>query len=238
MNRVEDIVKKLEELSNPEEIEGLLRFGINPKNTYGIRMPVLKSIARECEKSHELAGDLWKIDTRETRIMASLVDIPKLVSSKQMDEWVSEFDYWEICDQCCTNLFRKTPFVYDKIYEWTKSDDEFVKRAGFTLIANLAVHDKKKDDETFEELLELIKREACDDRNFVKKAVNWSLRQIGKRNRYLNKKAILMSEEIDKIDCKSAHWIAKDALRELKSEKVHLSLTKKENKLKSVKSLH
>ena len=232
MNRIEDIIKKLEELSNPEDIEGMARFGISPKNTYGIRMPVLKSIAKECEKSHELANSLWEIDTRETRIMASLVDIPKLVSSNQMDEWVNEFDYWEICDQCCTNLFRKTPFAYEKIYQWTKSDEEFVKRAGFSLIANLAVHDKKKDDGTFEKLLELTKREACDGRNFVKKAVNWSLRQIGKRNINLNKKAIIIAEEIDKIDCKSAHWIAKDALRELKSEKVHLALIKKENKLK------
>ena len=233
MNTAEDIVKKLEELSNPEEIEGMARFGISPKNTYGIRMPVLKSIAKECEKSHELASDLWKIDTRETRIIASLVDIPENVSSKQMDQWANEFDYWEICDQCCTNLFRKTNFAYDKIEEWTKSDKDFVKRAGFTLIANLAVHDKKQDDETFEKLLELTKREACDDRNFVKKAVNWALRQIGKRNRNLNKKAIAMAEEIDKIDSKSAHWIAKDALRELKSEKIQLALIKKENKLKS-----
>jgi len=232
MNTAEDIVKKLEELSNPEEIEGMARFGINPKNTYGIRMPVLKSIAKECEKSHKLAAELWEIDTRETRIIASLVDIPEFVSSEQMDSWANEFDYWEICDQCCINLFRKTEFAYDKIYEWTKNDKEFVKRAGFALIAVLAVHDKKTDNEIFENLLKLTKREACDNRNFVKKAVNWALRQIGKKNTYLNKKSIEIAIEIDNIDCKSAKWIAKDALRELKSEKVQKAIVKKEEKLK------
>lgn len=229
---VEYVIKKLEEFSNPEEVEGMARFGISPKRTYGIRMPVLKSIAKEYEKSHELARELWEIDTRETRIIASLVDIPQAVTSQQMDSWVNEFDYWEICDQCCINLFRKTEFAYDKVYEWTKDDKEFVKRAGFALIATLAVHDKKEDDETFENLLKLTKREACDERNYVKKAVNWAIRQVGKRNKNLNKSAVSIAEEIDKIDCKSAHWIAKDALRELNSEKVHISLDKKEIKRK------
>lgn len=225
---VKEVIKKLEEVSNPEDIEGMARFGISPKRTYGIRMPILKSIAKECGKSHELAKELWEIDTRETRIIASLVDMPEFVSSQQMDDWVNEFDYWEICDQCCINLFRKTRYAYNKIYEWTKNDKEFVKRAGFALIATLAVHDKKKDNETFEKLLVLTKNEASDERNYVKKAVNWALRQVGKRNKYLNKKAISMANEIDKINSKSAHWIAKDALRELESEKVLLALDKKE----------
>lgn len=228
---VKDVIKKLEEVSNPEDVEGMARFGISPKRTYGIRMPILKSIAKECGKNHELATELWEIDTRETRIIASLVDIPEFVSSQQMDDWVNEFDYWEICDQCCINLFRKTRYAYDKIYEWTKNDKEFVKRAGFALIATLAVHDKKKDNETFEKLLVLTKNEASDERNYVKKAVNWALRQVGKRNKYLNKKAISMANEIDKINSKSANWIAKDALRELESEKVLLSLDKKEKNI-------
>ena len=229
---VRNIIKKLEELSKPEEVQGMARFGISPKKTYGLRMPVIKSIAKECGKSHELAKKLWEIDTRETRIIASLVDIPKYVTTQQMDDWANEFDYWEICDQCCINLFRKTEFAYDKVYEWTKNDKEFVKRAGFALIAVLAVHDKKKDDETFELLLELAKKESCDERNYVKKAINWTIRQIGKRNWNLNKKAILISEEIDEINCKSAHWIAKDAIRELNSEKIHLALDKKEKRKK------
>lgn len=232
MTEIEDILNKLERLSNPEEENGLARFGINPKDTYGLRMPEIKQIAKKFKNKHELALQLWEIDNRETRIIASLVDDPKLVTSKQMDEWVSEFDYWEICDQCCINLFRKTEFAYEKIFEWTADEREFVKRAGFALIAVLAIHDKKANDDIFEKLLELTKKQAIDDRNFVKKAVNWAIRQIGKRNRYLNKKAILISEEIDLIDSKSAHWIAKDAIRELNSEKVELSLIKKEKKIK------
>ncbi|MCL2115018.1 MAG: DNA alkylation repair protein [Methanobrevibacter sp.] len=229
---VEDIIKKLEKLSKPEEVEGMKRFGINPENTYGIRMPVLKKIANEYKNNHELATDLWKINTRETRIIASLVDDPKMVTPEQMDEWVDEFTYWELCDQCCINLFRKTDYAYDKVYEWSKSEKEFVKRAGFSLIAVLAVHDKKTNDKIFMDLLKLTKREAIDERNFVKKAVNWALRQIGKRNKNLNKQAIATGEEIEKIHSKSAKWIAKDALKELTSEKVKIAIAKKEKKLK------
>ncbi|MDR2966942.1 MAG: DNA alkylation repair protein [Methanobacteriaceae archaeon] len=232
---LDEIIEKLEKLSKPEEVEGMKRFGINPENTYGIRMPILKKIAKEYKNNHELAIDLWKINTRETRIIASLVDDPKRVTQKQMDEWVDEFTYWELCDQCCINLFRKTEYAYDKVYEWSKNEKEFIKRAGFALIAVLAVHDKKTNDETFIDLLKLTKREAIDERNFVKKAVNWALRQIGKRNNNLNKKAIATAKEIDKIDSKSAHWIAKDSLRELTSEKVKISIAKKEKKMKSKK---
>ena len=232
MNHLEldEIIEKLEKLSKPEEVEGMKRFGINPKNTYGIRMPILKKIAKDYKNNHELAIDLWKIDTRETRIIASLVDVPKMVSSKQMDKWANEFSYWEICDQCCINLFRKTDYAYDKIHEWSKNEKEFVKRAGFALIATLAVHDKKQDDKIFIDLLKLTKREATDERNFVKKAVNWALRQIGKRNNNLNKEAIAIAKKIHKIDSKSARWIAKDALKELTSEKVKIAIAKKEKK--------
>ncbi|KZX16769.1 DNA alkylation repair enzyme [Methanobrevibacter cuticularis] len=225
-----EIIEKFEELADPEQIEGMARFGINPKNTYALRMPVIKKIAKEAGKSHELAIKLWEIDTRETRIMASLVDIPKEVTSKQMDQWVNEFDYWEICDQCCINLFRKTEFAYTKVFEWTKNDKEFVKRAGFVLIAVLAVHDKKADDDVFIELLPIIKRESTDGRKLVKKAVNWALRQIGKRNLNLNKIAIDFAIEIDKIDSKSAHWIAKDVIRELTSDKVQKRLKMRKNR--------
>ncbi|MCL2157434.1 MAG: DNA alkylation repair protein, partial [Methanobrevibacter sp.] len=143
-----------------------------------------------------------------------------------------EFTYWEICDQCCINLFRKTDYAYDKVYEWSESEKEFTKRAGFALIAVLAVHDKKTDDKTFIDFLKLVKREANDERNFVKKAVNWALRQIGKRNSILNKEAIATAKEIEKFDSKIAHWIAKDALKELTSEKVKIAIEKKEKKTK------
>lgn len=219
MKEIQEIINTFEDLADPEQIEGMARFGINPKNTYAIRMPVLKKIAKNYKNNHELAIELWKIDTRETRILASLVDVPNEVTSKQMDEWADDFDYWEICDQCCINLFRKTPFVDEKISKWSESEKEFTKRAAFALIATLSVHDKKSPDEYFIQFLDLIKREAIDERNLVKKAVNWALRQIGKKNLNLNKIALEMAYEIDNLDSKSAHWIAKDAIRELTNPK-------------------
>jgi 3-methyladenine DNA glycosylase AlkD len=216
----EDIIKKLESLSNPEDVEGRARFGIQSKMAYGVRMPELRRMARETGKNHELAEKLWQYGYSETRIMASMIDDPKLVTEDQMERWAVEFDSWDVCDQCCMNLFRKTPFAYKKISEWSKREEEFVKRAAFTLIATLAVHDKKADDEKFEELFPLIIKESTDSRNYVKKAVNWALRQIGKRNLNLNKKAIEIAGKIHRIDSKSAKWIASDALRELKSEQV------------------
>lgn len=216
----EQIIYELEELSNPEEIEGMARFGINPAKTYAVRIPELRRIAKRAGKNHDLAKKLWEQGYRETRIIASIVEDPKMVTEDQMDEWALGFDTWDICDQCCMNLFRKTPFAYKKIDEWSMQNEEFVKRAAFTLIATLAVHDKKADDERFENLFPIIIRESDDERNFVKKAVNWALRQIGKRNLNLNKKAILIAEEINKKGSKSAKWIAKDAIRELNDEKV------------------
>ncbi|MEA4956135.1 hypothetical protein SDC9_03516 [bioreactor metagenome] len=217
--KVEEIINLFEELSSPEDVEGMSRFGITPEHTYGLRMPVIKKIAKEYKKDHLLALNLWNINTRETRILASLVDDPNMVTSEQMDKWANDFDYWEICDQCCINLFRKTSFAYEKIDKWTKDDKEFVKRAGFAMIAVLAVHDKKEKDEKFISLLDIIERESDDDRNLVKKAVNWALRQIGKRNMVLNKIAIIKAKEIDKKNSKSAHWIAKNAIKELTDEK-------------------
>lgn len=216
----EDIILELESLSNPEDIEGRARFGINSKKAYGVRMPEIRRIAKNAGKNHELAQELWKYGYSETQIMASLVDDPKLVTEEQVENWALQFDSWDVCDQCCMNLFRKTPFAYKKVHEWSKREETFVKRAAFTLIATLAVHDKKADNKTFESLFPIIIRESGDTRNFVKKAVNWALRQIGKRNKDLNKKAIRVAEEINKLDFKSAKWIAKDALRELRSEKI------------------
>ncbi len=216
----EEIIRKLESLSSPEDVEGRARFGINSQMAYGVRIPELRSMARKVGKNHELAGKLWKYGYSETRILASMIDDPHLVTEDQMEKWALEFDSWDICDQCCMNLFRKTSFAYKKIFEWSKREEEFVKRAAFTLIATLAVHDKKADDEKFMDLFPLIIRESTDPRNYVKKAVNWALRQIGKRNLDLNRESIVIAFEINKIDSKSARWIASDALRELKSEKV------------------
>jgi len=225
----EDIIGELESLSNPEDIAGMARFGIKSNKAYGVRMPELTRIAREVGKNHQLAEELWRHGYTETRILACMVDDPKEVTEEQMERWALEFNSWDVCDQCCMKLFRKTPYACQKIEEWSALDEEFVKRAAFTLIATLAVHDKKADDEKFEELFSLIIRESGDERNFVKKAVNWALRQIGKRNLDLNRKAIAVAEKIDQLNSRSAKWIAKDAIRELESDKVLEKLRKKQN---------
>ncbi len=215
-----EIIMELESLSNPDDVAGMARFGINSNKAYGVRMPELTRIAKKTGKNHELAEQLWSYGYTETRILASLIDDPEKVTEEQMERWALEFNSWDVCDQCCMKLFRKTPYAYQKIHQWSTREEEFVKRAAFTLIATLAVHDKKADDAQFEELFPIIIEASTDERNFVKKAVNWALRQIGKRNLTLNKKAIQVSEKIGNIDSKSAKWIAKDALRELESEKI------------------
>jgi 3-methyladenine DNA glycosylase AlkD len=163
---------------------------------------------------------LWESGIHEARILASFVDDPRLVSERQMELWVRDFDSWDVCDQCCSALFDKTPFAYSKAAEWGRREEEFVKRAGFALMAALSVHDKKAADAAFLAFLPIIKKGAADERNFVKKAVNWALRQIGKRNLSLNKAAIRAADEISKMGPKSARWIASDALRELMSAPV------------------
>jgi len=215
-----DILKKLKALSNRKAVGGMSRFGINPENTYGVSIPDLRKISQESGKDHTLAQKLWASGIHEARILASMIDEPAAVSEEQMERWVKDFDSWDVCDQCCMNLFEKTKFAYHKCVEWSSNKQEFVKRAGFVLIARLAVSDKKAIDEQFVNFFPIIKRESVDNRNFVKKGVNWALRQIGKRNRKLNEMAIGIAKEIQEIDSKSSRWIASDALRELTNEKV------------------
>ena len=181
-------------------------------------------MAKEIGKNHDLAQPLWSSGIHEARLLATMIDTPKSVTEIQMESWVKDFDSWDLCDQCCLNLFRKTPLAHQKAVEWSARQEEFVKRAGFVLMATLAVHDKKAGDEVFIAWLPFIKREATDERNFVKKAVNWALRQIGKRNLTLNQVAIQTAQAIQQLDSKSARWIATDALRELTSEKVQQRL--------------
>ncbi len=215
-----DIIQKIKSLADPEAVKGMARFGINPENTYGVSIPNLRKLAREIGKDHVLAQQLWASGIHEARLLASFIDEPKLVTESQLESWVKDFDSWDVCDQCCSNLFDQTEFAHGKAAEWSKREEEFVKRAGFVLMAALSVHDKKASDEDFIKFLPMIKREATDERNFVKKAVNWALRQIGKRNFNLNKIALKTAEEIQQIDSKSARWIAADAIRELTSEAV------------------
>jgi 3-methyladenine DNA glycosylase AlkD len=223
----DDIIKDLENLSNPEDVEGRAQFGITHKKCFGVRMPELRKIAKKIGKNHKLAQKLWNFGYAETQILASLIDDPTEVTESQMEKWAADFGSWDVCDQCCMNLFDKTPFAYKKVYEWSEREEEFVKRAAFTLIAVLAVHDKQAKDKKFQEFFPLIIRECGDGRQYVKKAVNWALRGIGKRNMNLNKHAIIVTEQIAKIDSRNAKWIASDALRELRSEKVQNRLIKK-----------
>ena len=222
----EEIINKLKSLANPEAVKGMARFGISANNTYGVSIPNLRKMAKEIGINHDLARRLWDSNIHEARILASLVDDPKMVTEEQMEKWAKNFDSWDVCDQCCGNLFDKTRFAYKKAVEWSSREEEFVKRAGFVLMATLAVHDKKAQDEDFLKFFPLMIKEATDSRNFVKKAVNWALRQIGKRNLHLNKKVIKAAKKIKTVESKAAKWIASDALRELESELVQNRLRK------------
>jgi 3-methyladenine DNA glycosylase AlkD len=219
---VDEIIKKLQSLGTPENVAGMARFGIITKKSFGVSAPNLKNLAKEIKKQtkdhHALALDLWETEIHEARSIAYLIENPKDVTEKQMDSWVADFDNWAICDSTCGTLFSYTPFAYEKVFEWSERKEEFVKRAGICLIAWLAVHDKKADDEKIAKFLPILEQKADDERNFIKKAVNWSLRQIGKRSLYLNKLAIESALRIQAQNTKSAHWIAADTLRELQNK--------------------
>jgi 3-methyladenine DNA glycosylase AlkD len=219
-----EILQKLKALSNLKTVEGMARFGINPNNAYGVSIPTLRKIAKEVGTDHTLARQLWQSGIHEARILASMIDDPEQVKEEQIENWVNDFDSWDICDQCCSNLFWKTNFAYQKAVEWSRRNKEFIKRAGFVLMAELVIHDKKAKDTEFMKFLPMIKREATDNRNFVKKAVNWALRQIGKRNKTLNKAAIQTAQQIQDMDSKTAKWIASDTLRELTSQAIQRRL--------------
>ncbi len=195
----------------------MARFGINPEKTLGVSIYILRPLAKEIGKDHTLALRLWNSGIHEARILASYIDESDKVTEKQMDEWVKDFNSWDVCDQVISSLFDKTPYAYKKAFEWSKRKPEFEKRAGFVMMAALSVHDKKASDTKFTEFFPVIKKESTDERNFVKKAVNWALRQIGKRNKELREKSIRTAKETIDLypNSRSAQWIAKDALREL-----------------------
>lgn len=223
----EEVMDELRAAADPSNLPGQARFGIDISNSLGISMTGLRQLARRIGKDHDLALALWGTGVREARILASLVDDPKQVTPEQMDAWAADFASWEVVDACCCNLFDRTEHRYIKAVEWAGAEPEFTKRAGFSLMAGIAVHDRKAADEQLLALLPLIQREACDPRNFVRKAVNWALRQIGKRNSTLNLAAISTAKQIAGMDCSGAGWVASDALRELRSPQVQLRLSLK-----------
>jgi 3-methyladenine DNA glycosylase AlkD len=218
------VLKRLKSKSNPAAVRGMARFGITAAKAYGWSTPALKKFAREIGKDHDLAPRLWSTGILEARALAGLIEEKEKVTEPQMEAWAKDFDSWAVCDGTCLNLFRYTPFAYKKCREWSERQEEFVKRAAFTLMACLAVGDKAADDRMFLRFLPLIKRQASDKRNYVRKAINWALRQIGKRNPRLNGAATKAAQEIHGLTSSSARWIASDALRELRSPAVQRRL--------------
>jgi len=199
---------------------GMARYGIRSRKVFGVGAVPLRRLAKQIGKNQELSLRLWKSGYLDARILAALIGDPGRVTSAQMDRWVGDFDNWAVCDTCCGNLFDKTPFAYQRAIAWSKRKEEFVRRAGFVMMATLAVHDKKTPDATFLRFFPSIRKGATDGRNFVKKAVNWAVRQIGKRNKTLHKQAIRLARKIHSINSPSARWIASGALRELTSPMV------------------
>src|SRR5262245_37658130 len=185
-----DVLKQLKAKANPGNLYGMARFGMRIDKRLGISVPVMRQIAKQAGKNHQLALKLWRTGYAEARIVASMVAVPDELTDQQAESWVGDIDSWDVCDQLCMNLLWKAPFAQEKINAWARREEEFIKRAAYALIACLAWHDKTAADEDFLQLLTIVKRGADDERNFVKKAVNWALRGIGKRNLKLNKAAI------------------------------------------------
>jgi 3-methyladenine DNA glycosylase AlkD len=224
-SKTNTILTTLYSKANPKNVEGMARFGIKSTGkVLGISTPFLRLLKKSIGKNHDLALDLWQTEILEARILAAFISDPKLMKKTIINRWVRDFDNWAICDGVCLHCFRYTLYAHEMIRPWTKRKEEFIRRAGFTMMATLAVSDKESDNAVFLAYLPLIKKYAIDERNYVKKAVNWALRQIGKRNMKLNAAAIKMAKDIQKLDSPAAKWIAADALRELKSPNVQKRL--------------
>jgi 3-methyladenine DNA glycosylase AlkD len=227
MADVDGILKKLRGMARPDQLDGMARFGIATENRLGISIPNLRKMAKQIGKDHDLAIRLWKTGIQDAMILASMVDDAGSVTDAQMDEWVQDFNSWDVCDQVCMNLFDKTPLAWKKVKEWAVREEEFVKRAAFSLIACLAWHDREASDDRFTDLFPVIQAASMDDRNYVKKAVSWALRHIGKRNLALNGETLKAARQIREKDSRASRWIALDAIRELESEAVQNRLRRK-----------
>lgn len=212
---VATVLADLHRLGNPTNVAGMARFGIVGKQLLGISVVQLRAIAKRIGRDHELAEELWSSGIFEARILAAFIADPKRLSRRQANAWAKDFECWADCDGLCIHLFRKTPFAHELAVAWSSRREELVKRAGFTMMATLAVHDKAADDDIFRSYLKRVEEESSDERHNVKKGVNWALRQIGKRNPILNRDSIRTAKRIQKLDSKAARWIASDALREL-----------------------
>ena len=224
MASVKDALQKLQSKAHPEQLQGMAKYGMTVEQRLGVSVPDMRKLAKEIGRDHRLALDLWRTGITEARIVASMVGDPAKLTEDQMEDWVIGINSWDVCDQVCMNLFEKSQLAWKKIADWSEREEEFVKRSAFSLIACLAWHDKKASDERFIGLLPLIIQGSTDERNFVKKAVNWALRNIGKRNLNLNRAAISAAKAIKRLDSKAARWVASDTLRELESEAIQSRL--------------
>jgi 3-methyladenine DNA glycosylase AlkD len=230
MQSAGQILEILKPLASEINVAGMTRFGIISRLNLGVSVKDLRKLARQIEASQSLAEELWALEYRELRILATLIGEPGKISKRTMDRWVRDLDSWDICDACCCNLFDRTPHAEQKVYLWSTWRPEFQKRAAFATIAGLASHSRDLPNETFQNFLPIIERESSDDRNYVRKAVNWALRGIGKRNLRLNKAAVAAARQIQQQNSRIARWIATDALRELTSDAVLARLTLRERK--------
>jgi 3-methyladenine DNA glycosylase AlkD len=226
MASVKDVLDKLQSKAQPEQLKGMAKYGMTVEQRLGVSVPDMRKLAKEIGRDHELALGLWRTGIAEARILAAMIDDPDKLTEEQMEDWVEGINSWDVCDQVCMNLFEKNQLAWKKIVDWSEREEEFVKRTAFSLIACLAWHDKKASDEKFIDLFPVIIRGATDERNFVKKAVNWALRNIGKRNINLNRAAINVANEIRQLDSKAARWVASDAIRELESDAIQSRLSK------------
>lgn len=224
MASVKDVLDKLQSKAQPEQLKGMAKYGMTVEQRLGVSVPDMRKLAKEIGRDHKLALDLWRTGITEARIVAAMVGDPDKLTEEQMEDWVKGINSWDVCDQVCMNLFEKNQLAWKKIVDWSEREEEFVKRTAFSLIACLAWRDKKASNEKFIELLPVIIRGATDERNFVKKAVNWALRNIGKRNLNLNEAAINAAKEIKRLDSKAARWVAADAIRELESDAIQSRL--------------
>lgn len=208
------IIQQLREKSSPDHLQKMKRFGINVESAIGVSIPNIRIIAKNIKNNNAVAAELWKSNVHEARLLASIIIDPKTFDPGQAEQWVADFNSWDLCDIACDQL-AKTPYCLEMIQKFIASEHEFVKRTAFVLMCKLAFIHPKNDDAFFYPFFEMIENEAYDERNFVKKAVNWALRQIGKRNEALRLQAIKVAERIKTQPSASARWIASDALREL-----------------------
>jgi 3-methyladenine DNA glycosylase AlkD len=210
----------LQRKSTRRDRDNLARFGITANKAFGVSTSNVQALAKRLGRNHDVAAALWDTGWYEARLLTSFVDEPALVTPEQMDRWCRDFDNWGVCDTLCFHLFDRTAHAWAKVHQWSREEDEFVKRAAFALLASLAGHDKKAGDRAFAECLPLIERAAADERNFVKKGVNWALRRVGRRSAVLNAAAIKVAGRLAKSTGAAARWVGKDALRELTSPAV------------------